>query len=234
MPRRLERLISPRMREGIHSARQQLLSLITPKPYSTVLPFSKVGLRRLRSLRRLTQELNRRGIEGDIVECGTCEGGSGALLAQTAREGHVQRRTWLLDSFEGMPPAGESDPKEAMEWTGLTKGSISRVRDVLRRVRVPEEDVTIVPGWFSDTLPKLPAQRIALLHIDADWYDSVTEVLDSLFDRVVPGGYVVLDDYGYWEGCSRAWHDFETRRGLSLKLTHVDSAGVYIEVPTST
>jgi hypothetical protein len=105
------------------------------------------------------------------------------------------------------------------------------VQEVLRRCQVPAEQVTIVKGWFEETVPSLPVERIALLHIDADWYDSVKLVLEHLYDRVSPGGYVILDDYGYWEGCRRACHEFLDRRGIQVTLTHIDGIGVYFKKP---
>ena len=86
-------------------------------------------------------------------------------------------------------------------------------------------------GWFRDTLPGLPVGAIALLHVDADWYQSVREVLEHLFARVAPGGFVVLDDYGYWQGCRRAWEEYRAEHGLRVELTWVGSNAVYFRKP---
>jgi O-methyltransferase len=74
--------------------------------------------------------------------------------------------------------------------------------------------------------------RIALLHIDADWYDSVKTVLETFFDRVVPGGFVVLDDYGYWQGCDQALTDFFAQRGIKdVPIERVGRQGAYFQKP---
>jgi O-methyltransferase len=223
------RTVPPRWREKVHGALNCSRALVLPEPYRTVLPYTMVGLKRLRNLDRLAHAVDERRLPGDVVECGTCNGGSAAVLARIACHSPLSRHVWLLDSFAGMPPAGEKDSPLASDYTGLCCGKIQRVREVLRLVEVPQETVTIVPGWFEDTLPSLAVQRIALLHIDADWHDSVLLCLEHLFDRVVPGGFVVFDDYGYWEGCRLAWREFKDRRGLNLEVTDIDGVGAYFQ-----
>jgi O-methyltransferase len=193
-----------------------------------------VGLKRLKALDYLVHQIDGLNVPGDVVECGTCNGGSAAILARVACRSPLGRHTWLLDSFAGLPPAGPLDGPRAGEYTGLCHGSTDRVRQVLHRVSVPESAVTLLPGWFQDTLPHFQVERIALLHIDADWYDSVLLCLDHLFDRVCPGGFVVLDDFGYWEGCRNAWQEFRKNRGLEIELTPVDGIGVYFQKPRAT
>jgi O-methyltransferase len=80
--------------------------------------------------------------------------------------------------------------------------------------------VTLVPGWFDETLPKIRERfgPIALLRIDADWHASVSTCLEQLYDQVVDGGYIVLDDYYTWDGCSIAVHEFLGRRQLSHRI----------------
>jgi O-methyltransferase len=191
-----------------------------------------VGLDRLRKLDELANAVDRDGIRGDIVECGTCNGGSGAILARVASRSPHGRHTWLLDSFAGLPPAGDKDGPLAADYTGLCCGQTAKVREVLTKMGVLEKAVTLVPGWFHDTLPGLPVEQIALLHIDADWYDSVLVVLQHLYDKVSSGGFVVFDDFGYWEGCRRACDDFLAARGIKVPLTIIDGIGAYFQKPT--
>ena len=94
------------------------------------------------------------------------------------------------------------------------------------------DNVTIVPGWFDQTLRTAEIESIAVLHIDADWYDSVKAVLECLYDKVVPGGYVVLDDYGRFQGCTAAIHDFLEERDIKgAELKKVERAGAYFRKP---
>jgi len=225
----VRRIVPPRAREAVLRQLNRARSRFLSEPYRTVLPYTMVGLDRLRKLDELAHAIDRDGVRGDIVECGTCNGGSGAILARVACKSPLGRHTWLLDSFAGLPPAGDKDGPLAAEYTGLCCGAAERVREVLAKTGVPENAVTLVPGWFQDTLPKLAVEQIALLHIDADWYDSVMVVLRHLYDKVADGGYVVFDDFGYWEGCRRACEEFLADRGIDAALTPIDGIGAYFQ-----
>jgi O-methyltransferase len=220
-----------RLADRLQRQWHRLRTAFTPEPYRTVLPYTMIGLKRLRALDRLACRIDELGIPGDVVECGTCNGGSGALLARVACRSRYGRRVWLLDSFAGLPAPGRHDPPTAARHTGLCRGSPECVRHVLRRVGVPDEATTLVKGWFQDTLPSLPVGAIALLHVDADWYESVRTVLDHLYAKVAPGGFVVLDDYGYWEGCRRAWEDYCAEHALRVDMTWIDGNAAYLQKP---
>jgi O-methyltransferase len=222
---------SVRCRERLHSAWNRCRAAFLLEPFRTFLPYTMVSLARLRCLDRLVRLVDEEGIPGDVVECGTCNGGSAAILGRIACTSPLGRHTFLLDSFAGLPPAGPRDDPEAAAYTGLCCGNPDTVRALLRRAGVPDAAATLVPGWFHETLPTLPPAPIALLHIDADWYDSVHVCLEHLYDRVSPGGCIVLDDYGYWQGCRRAWEDFGAARGLEITLTPVDGIGVWFRKP---
>jgi O-methyltransferase len=168
---------------------------------------------RLNVLYSLVRRLEQDRTPGAIVECGVYRGGSAAVMA-AASDG--RRDLHLFDSFQGLPPPGERDGRLAHEQfhDGWCAGDPGEVRELLRRLRFPSERLHIHAGWFQDTLTRVQPPPIALLHVDADWYDSVMLCLRTLYDAVVPGGFVVLDDYGRWEGCTRATNDFLRERGL--------------------
>jgi len=174
--------------------------------------FTMVKNKNLINLYHLVQEADRLNLPGDIVECGVWNGGSAAFMAVAHAEGPNPRlRTlWLFDSFEGLPRPDERDGEEERkayfeEWN---KGDIEKVKQVFKKMGLGLEKVKIVPGWFEQTLTTTPVGPIALLHIDADWYSSVKMALEAFYDRVVPEGFVILDDYGYWKGCTQALQDF--------------------------
>ena len=135
-------------------------------------------------------------LEGDLVECGCARGGSAALMALTLRQLGESRNLWLFDTFEGLPAPTADDPdyEIAELFTGSCRGQLDEVREFFRRHEVAE-GVQFVKGLFQDTLPLSPIDRIALLHIDGDWYESVRVCLESLYDKVVPGGIIQFDDY---------------------------------------
>ncbi|WP_348243103.1 TylF/MycF/NovP-related O-methyltransferase [Leptolyngbya sp. DQ-M1] len=186
-------------------------SLEQVKPYTLCTPD------RLENLATLCHYLNAHAIPGDFVECGTYKGGSAAILSKFL----AQRHLWLYDSFEGMPTTTEKDGEDAKRWIGECVATIADVKAVLSAVGTSESSYTIKPGWFETTFEQELPQQIALLHCDADWYDSVTLVLETFYPRLAIGGCVVLDDFGHWEGCREAFYDFCNRQGEKPLLERI-------------
>lgn len=194
-----------------------------------VLPYTLVGPERIHNLYRLAKQIEREGIPGDVIECGVCNGGTAAVLASTASRSTMNRTVWLFDSFQGMPRTQPqdgvgADGHAAEEHIGREVGDPARVIEVLRLVRADMNRVRIVPGWFQNTFSSIShsISQIALLNIDADWYESVKLCLETFYDRVVPDGFISFDDYGHWPGCCKAVDEFFQHRRLSFKLQEVD------------
>jgi O-methyltransferase len=187
-----------------------------------VLPDTLVGPERIHNLYVLAKRVEEEGILGDVIECGVYNGGTAALLAHFATRSRFARTVWLLDSFQGMPVTTAEDGEAAKAHIGKEVGEIDRVKRVLVRVGADMSRVRIIPGWFQDTFPSVSASQIALLNIDADWYESVKLCLDTFYDRVVTGGFISFDDYGHWPGCRKAVDEFFESRQLHYKLQQVD------------
>lgn len=157
-----------------------------------------------------------RGVEGCVVECGVWKGG---MMAGLARLLGPQRSYYLCDSFEGLPEAASIDGAAAKAWQADEQSPNHHdncrapeqfAQEAMRRSGSPSYH--LVRGWFSETLPRLEIEPIALLRLDADWYGSTMDCLCQLYDRVVPGGLILIDDYYTWDGCSRALHAFLAQR----------------------
>lgn len=168
-----------------------------------------------------------RDVPGCVVECGVWRGGMSAGMAEILGN---SRKYYLLDSFEGLPPAQEIDGPEAAAWQ-QNKDSPTYFDNCRAEVEIarramamsPARDVTYVPGWFSDTLAELqPPAGIAVLRLDGDWYESTIQCLRALYPQVVPGGLVIIDDYYAWDGCSKAVHEYlaETESRDRLRSKH--------------
>ncbi len=176
------------------------------------------------NLLRLLQRLDRDQIPGSVVECGVARGGTAALLSLHTSASPVLRDVWLYDSFEGLPEPTREDGAEAVTLShdrvqgrlvpiGEYVGGLEDVRSYLfRQCRLPQDRIHLVPGWFQDTLASYGGGPIALAHLDGDWYESVRTCLEALWPSVSPGGYVVVDDYGHWEGARRATREFLARQ----------------------
>lgn len=165
------------------------------------------------------------GIPGSFVECGVWKGGSSFLMAHRLRTLGQERLVWMFDSFEGLPPPQPIDGPLAQRWASETDGpnyhdncvvSLDQVRATADRLELGDR-VRLVKGWFDETLVDYRSKigPIALLRIDADWYASVRSCLESLYDLVSPGGLIVIDDYGVFDGCTLAVHEFLASRELA-------------------
>jgi len=200
--------------------------------------YTMVTNKNLITLYKLVQRANSLNLPGDIVECGVWNGGSAAIMGlsnQVHARNHMNRMIWLFDSFQGLPPATEKDGNLEREnyFVGWNKGDVANVRQAFRKLGVSLDHVKIIPGWFDSTLRTAAVNNIAVLHIDADWYESVKLALDVFYDKVVPGGYIVLNDYGAWQGCNQAVDDFVAARNLhNIDITIVEpSTGAYFQKP---
>lgn len=146
-------------------------------------------------------------IPGDFVECGVFAGSQVAAMAKAMLDaGDVARRVHLFDSFQGIPAGGEHDAT----WThpaGTSACSRDAVRAHMREWGVPEDFLVWHPGWFQDTVPVANIERIALLRLDGDLYESTLVCMEHLYPRVTPGGWVIVDDYGL-PGCRKAVNQF--------------------------
>lgn len=199
-----------------------------------VLPYTLVSSERINNLYRLAQRIEEERVPGDVIECGVCNGGTAAVLARSASRSPMNRTVWLFDSFQGMPGVTEEDgvnvSGDAPEsHIGKEIGDPARVTEVLRKVHADMDRVRVVPGWFQDTFPSFKAREIALLNIDADWYESVKLCLHTFYDRVASGGFVSFDDYGHWPGCKKAVDEFFGIRGLPYKLSQVDYSAFWFQ-----
>lgn len=182
---------------------------------------------RLRGLYFGVQHAVSRGIPGDVVECGTARGGSAALMGLALKRlNATDRKLWVFDTFEGLPPPTADDPdfEIANLYTGTCVGSMDDVRASFARLGI-SGPVELVKGLFQDTLPQTPIETIAVLHIDGDWYDSVKTCLENLYDKVAEGGVIQIDDYGFWKGARKAVDEFFQRRSITANLKRLDYSG---------
>lgn len=192
--------------------------------FTSLQPYTLCSRIRLENLAKLADQVNRQTIPGDFVECGTYKGGSAALLSKFLDS---KRHIWLYDSFQGMPSTSVKDGESAAEWVGKCVADISDLKEALDQVSAPLEQCHIKPGWFEETFQGELPDQVALLHCDADWYESVSLVLNTFYDRIPKGGCVILDDFGYWEGCREAFYEFCCQRNEKPLLERIGSTQAY-------
>jgi O-methyltransferase len=143
--------------------------------------------------------------------------------------GDPDRCVWAADSFEGLPKPRPEHPQDEGDehWTfGQLAIPLETVQANFARYGLLDERVRFLPGWFSESLPDAPVERIAVLRIDADMYGSTMDVLTALHARVSPHGFVIVDDYGSHAPCAAAVRDFRAAHGVDDALVGVDAAAV--------
>jgi predicted O-methyltransferase YrrM len=218
-----------RLRE---SAKRAWIRLPFTSPRARVAGFTLLPAARLKNLERSVQAMVKAGVRGDVVECGTAQGGSAALMALWLQRLGSDKRIYVCDTFEGLPAPTANDPDygDAVKWTGQCRGELAQVRGLFEDLGVVDHAV-FVKGLFQDTLPASGISAICLLHLDADWYDSTMTCLDNLWDRVAPGGILQIDDYGTWRGCRRAIDEFFERRGIRPNMVPIDGHACWFVKP---
>ena len=209
--------------------------------FSKVMTRTLVSYDRLLNAMELAAAVEREGIAGSFVECGVWRGGVAGLLAMCARG----RQTHLFDSFEGLPnptaedgvradETGIADRDGALKAIGVYVATLPDVETFLfDDLHLDRKAIQLHVGWFQNTMPAVKASLgpIALLRIDADWYESVKVCLDQLYANVTPGGYVILDDYGMYPGCKQAFDEFAAANHLNVALHRIDETGVWFQKP---
>lgn len=194
---------------------------------------------RVDQLRACIEDVLARGVPGDLMEAGVWRGGAAIFMRGVLKAHGVNDRcVWAADSFEGLPqPDPVRFPKEAAAHQGpvmrdafkhLAAG-LDEVKGNFERYGLLDAQVRFLPGWFNDTLPAAPVQRLALLRVDCDYYASTRACLDNLYDKLSPGGYLIVDDYGEdeWTDCRAAVDGFRAERGIREPMVQVDRSCWY-------
>jgi O-methyltransferase len=191
-----------------------------------------IGMQRLTSLQRCVETVLADDIPGDLVECGVWRGGACILMrAVLAAHGDETRCVWLADSFEGVPrpdPANyKADKGQRLDGAaGILGVSEAQVRANFQNYGLLDDRVRFLPGWFKDTLPHAPIDRIAALRIDGDLYESTIQALDTLYPRLSPRGFCIIDDYHALKPCKQAVTEYRAKHEISAEIVDIDGTGV--------
>ncbi len=191
-----------------------------------------VGMVRLDSLRRLCEDAIDRGVPGDFMEAGVWRGGAAIMMkAVLEARGDRDRLVWAADSFAGVPhpkpdayPRDEGSPYCTYKFLAVPREAVAANFDAYGLL---DDRVKFVPGEFCDTLPHAAVGRLAVLRLDGDMYESTIVALESLYDRVSPGGHVIVDDYHWIPACRAAVDDFRLARGVDEEVVTVDWTAIY-------
>ncbi len=226
----------------VHRKKKTRVELdITPdlaRIYERAKPFTMTSLVRMTALYDAVRYLEANQIAGDFVECGVWRGGSAMNMALTLLDcGSTSRNLYLFDTFAGMsvPTTNDVDVHGRVAQKKFDKlqdedkntwcyASLEDVQQNMRSTEYPAEKLHFVKGKVEDTLPGQAPAQIALLRLDTDWYESTAHELEHLFPRLVPGGVLILDDYGHWQGARKATDEYFEKHAMKPLLFRIDYA----------
>ena len=238
---------------GIKRKRERAVKLppdfdeLTTRIFNTVNPYTMTSPERVAALVEAVRYVVANDIPGDFVECGVWRGGSSMAAALALKElGDVSRELWLYDTYEGMSaPTGEDVDvggqsaatkfsqrqlsEDSSEWC---RSPIDDVRRNLESTGYPADKLHFVKGKVQDTIPgEIPADAIAILRLDTDWYESTRHEMQHLYPRLARNGVLILDDYGYWQGARKAVDEYFAAHEIRPLMGRVDFAGRMILKP---
>jgi O-methyltransferase len=188
-----------------------------------------IGLKRLHNLHDCLEYIRDYKVQGDFIETGVWRGGACIFMQMYNKLYNMNRKVYVADSFRGLPPP---DPRYGADNGDLhytfPELSVSKqqVEENFKLYNALDENVVFLEGWFKDTLPSANIEKLAILRLDGDMYGSTLDALNALYDKLQPGGALIIDDYAL-KGCAAAIHDFRNSRGINTNIKKIDSIAAF-------
>ncbi len=194
---------------------------------------SMIGLRRMENIQYCVETVVQDDVPGDLIETGVWRGGACIFMLGVLKAyDDTSRKVWVADSFEGLPapdaaryPADSGDELHKQDQLAI---GVDIVRHNFERYGLLDDQVEFLVGWFKDTLPTAPIDKLAVMRLDGDMYESTIQAIEALYPKLSPGGFCILDDYGsHASQCGRAIHDYRDQHGITDEIVDVDGFGAY-------
>jgi hypothetical protein len=201
--------------------------------------YTMTSAQRMYALYMATKYIVQNKIPGDMVECGVWKGGSAMVMALTLKRlNETTRKIYLYDTYTGMTKPGARDTNYRNEdfeeiWQSRQKGNYNKwchapleeVKNNLYSTGYPKENIIFIKGKVEETIPSIIPDKIALLRLDTDWYESTYRELCFLFPRLSVHGVLLIDDYGCLKGAREATEKYFKENGIKILLNRVDHTG---------
>ncbi len=190
-----------------------------------------VGLKRLDNVQMCIENVLKDNVAGDFIETGVWRGGTCMFMkAVLNAHGIDDRKIFVADSFKGLP---EPEPEKFPHDAGSTFHTIKvlavskdRVQKRFEEYGLLDEKVIFLEGWFKDTLPTAPIDKLAIVRLDGDMYSSTMDGFYNLYHKLSVGGYCIIDDYAL-SACKKAVTDFRAEKGITEPIIPIDWTGAY-------
>jgi len=226
----------------IEGARARGMELVMPQPFDPEARLNgldwpptahtMIGMKRLDNLQYCAEHVINNNVPGDFIETGVWRGGATIFMRAILKAyGVTERRVWVADSFEGLPPPDSTlfprDTGSPFHTYRELAVSLEQVKSNFERYGLLDEQVQFVKGWFRDTLPAAPVTKLALVRLDGDLYESTIIALESLYPKLSIGGFLIIDEYQDIGYCRQAVDDYREQHGIAEPIIPVDANGVY-------
>lgn len=198
---------------------------------ATEVAHTMIGCKRLDNIHHCLDIIRHDRVHGDLMETGVWRGGAVVFMrGYLAAYNMTDRTVWAADSFAGLPKptviedAGYDFSADVHPILAI---SLEEVKQLFAKYDLLDEQVQFVKGWFHESLPQVPVKELALLRLDGDLYESTWDALVNLYHKVVPGGFVIIDDYGDFQPCRTAVDKFRAQHQIAEPIERIDWTGVY-------
>lgn len=194
---------------------------------------SMIGLKRMDNIEFCVNDTIKNNIPGDLIETGVWRGGSVIFMRALLKVAGVTDKTvWVADSFEGLPKpdedkyaADKGDDHHTL--SDILAISEQQVKYNFEKYGLLDGQVKFLKGWFKDTLPTAPIEKLSVLRLDGDMYESTINALDNLYPKLSVGGYCIVDDFGAVPACKMAIMDYRKQHHITEEIIDIDGFGAF-------
>jgi len=194
---------------------------------------SMIGLKRMDNIEFCVNDTIKNNIPGDLIETGVWRGGSVIFMRALLKvAGVTDKIVWVADSFEGLPKPDEDKyaadkGDDHYTYSDVLAISEEQVKYNFEKYGLLDNQVKFLKGWFKDTLPTAPIEKLSVLRLDGDMYESTINALDSLYPKLSIGGYCIVDDFGAVPACKMAIMDYRKQYDITDEIIDIDGYSAY-------
>jgi O-methyltransferase len=190
-----------------------------------------IGFKRLTNIENCIRTIKQDGIKGDLIETGVWRGGAVIFMKAVLNELEISdKKVWVADSFQGVPEPKKKfaiDKLSNLHKQRILKVSKEEVENNFRQYELLDDQVKFIEGWFDETLPKASIEKLSLLRLDGDLYESTIIALESLYPKLAIGGFIIIDDFNAFQFCKKAVLDYRLANDINETMIEIDKEAIF-------
>lgn len=190
-----------------------------------------IGFKRLTNIENCIRTIIEDGIKGDLIETGVWRGGAVIFMKAVLNELEISdKKVWVADSFQGVPEPKKKfaiDKLSKLHKQRILKVSKEEVENNFRQYDLLDDQVKFIKGWFDETLPKAPIEKLSLLRLDGDLYESTIIALESLYPKLAIGGFIIIDDFNAFQFCKKTVLDYRLANDINETMIEIDKEAIF-------